>query len=119
MVARRLDSIGQTTTFTYGRSYLARPEAIPLHLPELPLQPGRSRPSSGLAVPGCLADAAPEAWGRRVILARREGRLTGASDTADPGVLSYPLESGPDRIGGLDVQTSPTDYVPPRQPRLA
>lgn len=112
VVAGRLDRVGDLIDFTYGRSYLARPGAIPLYLPELPLRAGRIRPGSGLSVAGCISDAGPDSWGQRIILARHLGRLTPESDTGDLGALTYLLESGSDRIGGLDFQTSPTRYLP-------
>jgi serine/threonine-protein kinase HipA len=110
VVAGRLETSGEVVYFTYGRSYLDRPGAIPLYLPELPLRPGRIRPPDGLAVPGCIRDAGPDAWGQRVILQRRSGRLTADSDTGDLSLLTYLLESGSDRIGALDFQTSATSY---------
>lgn len=66
VVAGRLDAQGEIATFTYGRSYLENPDAMALYLPDLPLQRGAQAPLSG-TVPGCIADAAPDAWGRRVI----------------------------------------------------
>lgn len=98
--------------FLYGRSYLDRDESIPLYLPELPLRRGLQLPLGDLSVPGCILDAGPDAWGQRVILARIHGGLTSESDTADLNTLTYLLESGSDRIGGLDFQTSATEYVP-------
>jgi len=109
VVAGRLDPAGPIVNFTYGRTYLEREDAIPLFLPELPLQPGQISPS-GRELPGCIADAGPDAWGQRVIL----NRLTGRADT-DPtelGPLTYLIESGSDRIGALDFQTSATEYAP-------
>lgn len=109
VIAGRLDPIGPTVTFTYGQSYLERGNAMPLYLPELPLNRGAISAPVG-EIPGCIADAAPDAWGQRVIL----NRLTGRADT-DPtelGPLTYLIESGSDRIGALDFQTSPTEYVP-------
>jgi serine/threonine-protein kinase HipA len=108
VVAGRLDAVGENVVFTYGQSYLAREEAIPLYLPELPLGRGPIPPLAGDAA-GCIADAAPDSWGRRVILNRRVGRE--AIDTTDLGLLTYLLESGSDRIGALDFQASPTEYV--------
>jgi serine/threonine-protein kinase HipA len=110
VVAGRLETIGDIAYFTYGRSYLARPDAIPLYAPELPLIPGRIRPPDGLTVAGCIRDAGPDAWGQRVILAERIGRLTADSDTGDLGLLTYLLGSGSDRVGALDFQTSATAY---------
>lgn len=109
VVAGRLDPVGPIVDFTYGRSYLERETAIPLYLPELPLKPGQISPLAG-EIQGCIADAGPDAWGQRVIL----NRLTGRAD-ADPtelGPLTYLIESGSDRIGALDFQLSPTEYVP-------
>lgn len=108
VVAGRLDAEGEVLTFTYGRSYLAREERIALNLPELPLDRGPIPPLVG-EVAGCIADAAPDSWGRRVILNRRVGR--GAVDTTDLNLLTYLLESGSDRIGALDFQTSASEYV--------
>jgi serine/threonine-protein kinase HipA len=112
VVAGRIDQVVDAYTFTYGRSYLARDEAIPLYLPELPLGPGRIQPPDGLAIAGSLRDAGPDAWGQRVILARRLGHLDSSADTGALSTLTYLLESGSDRIGGLDFQHSATDYVP-------
>ena len=112
VVAGRIDQVGQECVFTYGRSYLARAEAIPLYAPELPLREGRIAPMGGLAIAGCLRDAGPDAWGQRVILARRLGHLDPAVDTGTLSTLTYLLESGSDRIGALDFQRSATEYVP-------
>jgi serine/threonine-protein kinase HipA len=108
VVAGRLDTVGELITFTYGRSYLAREDGIALYLPELPLERGPIPPLAG-DVAGCIADAAPDAWGRRVILNRRVGG--GALDTSDLNLLTYLLGSGSDRIGALDFQTSASQYV--------
>lgn len=111
-LAGRVAEVAGTYSFTYGRSYLSRDDAIPLYLPELPLQRGRIAPAPGLTFPSCLRDAGPDAWGQRVILARRLGHLDARSDTSDVNVLTYLLESGSDRIGGLDFQHSAREYVP-------
>jgi serine/threonine-protein kinase HipA len=110
VAAGRLETSGEIVYFTYGRSYLDRPGAIPLYLPELPLRRGRIRPMGELTVAGCIRDAGPESWGQRVILQRHSGRLTADSDTGDLSLLTYLLESGSDRIGALDFQTSATAY---------
>jgi serine/threonine-protein kinase HipA len=108
VVAGRLDTVGELVTFTYGQSYLAREDRIALYLPELPLLRGPISPLVG-DVAGCIADAAPDAWGRRVILNRHVG--AGALDTTDLNLLTYLLESGSDRIGALDFQPSASRYV--------
>jgi serine/threonine-protein kinase HipA len=112
VVAGRVDADGPTYTFTYARSYRQRGNAIALYEAELPLIAGLIRPNDALTVAGCLRDAAPDAWGQRVILARHLGHLTSASDTSELSLLAYLLESGSDRIGALDFQDSPAEYVP-------
>jgi len=97
--------------FTYGRSYLERPDAISLFPDELPLQPGIQEQVDG-ALPSCLRDASPDAWGRRVIINHLTGQKGDAADGVDFNELVYLLESGSDRIGALDFQTSATDYRP-------
>jgi len=112
VVAGRMDVDGLTHTFTYARSYRERGDAVPLYEPEIPLVAGTLRPVGGLTVAGCLRDGGPDAWGQRVILARHLGHLTSGSDVSDLSLLTYLLESGSDRIGGLDFQASATEYVP-------
>ena len=63
-------------------------------------------------MPGSIRDAAPDAWGRRVIINKKFGLKGTDTDTAELGELTYLLESGSDRIGALDFQRSPTEYVP-------
>jgi len=116
VVAGRLEADNGIVLFNYGKSYLERigsqPAAIPIYEPELPLQAGALPLPEGLTMPGCIRDAAPDAWGRRVIINKKLG-LTGAdTDTAELDELTYLLESGSDRIGALDFQRSPTEYVP-------
>lgn len=112
VVAGRIDADGPMHTFTYARSYRERGDAVPLYEPELPLVPGTLRPAGGLTVAGCLRDCGPDSWGQRVILARHIGHLTDASDVSELSLLTYLLESGSDRIGGLDFQVSAREYVP-------
>jgi serine/threonine-protein kinase HipA len=112
VVAGRLAPTAQGLQFNYGRSYLARADRVSLHLPELPLEPGLLPLPTGLSMPGSLRDAAPDAWGRRVILNQLFGNARRDSDTAEVDELTYLLQSGSDRIGALDFQVSATHYVP-------
>jgi serine/threonine-protein kinase HipA len=98
-------------TFGYGRSYLGRAEAIPIYAPELPLRRGEQRPGGFMIMPSSIRDAAPDAWGRRVIINRLTGLKGNAADAA-LDELTFLLESGSDRIGALDFQGSATEYVP-------
>ena len=104
VVAARLTDRGPRMSFVYGRSYLARHDAIALSLPDLPLESGEVLTRDD--VPGCIADAGPDSWGKRVI----ERRLG-----VEPGGLSslgYLLESGSNRIGAIDLQHDPDTYIP-------
>lgn len=112
VVAGRVDRDDQDRyRFTYGRRYLERPDAISLFPDELPLRPGSQEQTDG-ALPSCLRDASPDAWGRRVIINRLTGQKGDAADGVDFNELAYLLESGSDRIGALDFQESATDYQP-------
>lgn len=112
VVAGRLHATGDLIEFNYGRSYLAR-DAIPLYEPELPLRPGTIAPMDGLRIAGCIDDAGPDAWGQRVIMTHLLGRHEAPdADPARLSALTYLLESGTDRIGALDFQRSPEQYVP-------
>ena len=112
VVAGRVARDSGRLIFNYGRSYLDRIDSIPIHVPELPLQSGAIAPAAGLSMAGCLRDAAPDAWGRRVILNRTFGSVGRDADPATLDELTYLLKSGSDRIGALDFQHSPSEYVP-------
>lgn len=111
VVAGRLAREGDQLLFNYGRSYLARTDAIPIFDRELPLEAGALPLLPGLSMPGCIRDASPDAWGRRVIINRKMGLMAEAAGAVELDELTYLLESGSDRIGALDFQASPTMYV--------
>lgn len=94
--------------FNYGISYLDRNDAIALYEPELPLRQGSIPPLDGLSMANSLRDGSPDAWGRRVII----HRLMGSKPNTELDELTYMLHSGSDRIGALDFQRSPTEYIP-------
>ena len=112
VVAGRLAANGDDLLFNYARSYLGRKKAISLYEPELPLREGALPLLNSLHMPSCIRDAAPDAWGRRVIINRKHGLRGREIDTTELDELTYLLESGSDRIGALDFQRSPTDYIP-------
>lgn len=116
VVAGRLAPSGGQLAFNYGRSYLERPDAVSLYEPELPLRAGVLPVPAGMSMPSAIRDAAPDAWGRRVIINRLLGRTGG--DAAELDELTYMLQSGSDRIGALDFQASARSYVA-REPREA
>ena len=112
VVAGKLTQHSQKFCFNYGKSYLERDNAIALYDKELPLRTGLIYPQNELVIPNCIRDASPDAWGRRVILNRHYGHKSMQLDTLQIGELSYLLESGSDRIGALDFQSSGIDYNP-------
>jgi len=97
--------------FNYGKSYLSRDNALSLNEKELPLIQGIQNPLTGLKIASCLRDAAPDAWGRRVII-NRLMNITGSEiDSVNLDEIVYLMESGSDRIGALDFQASNSEYV--------
>ena len=103
VVCGRLREFGGELRFIYGRSYLERERAIPLDPGELPLATGWFRPRIG-EMPGVVRDASPDAWGRRVL------RHRFASEPLTE--MDFLVRTGPDRIGAMEVNRSPTDYAP-------
>jgi serine/threonine-protein kinase HipA len=94
----------QTYSFAYGLRYLKRNEAFDMDPRSLSLADARAHPGmrwyppAGLGEFGGIRDAAPDAWGRRVI----EARLRAAPNSLDE--FTYLLETGSDRVGALDVR---------------
>ena len=112
VVAGRLEAEGNRYVFNYGRTYLDRGNAIPVYLPELPLITGAIPPEPPLSIANCLRDAAPDAWGRRVVVNRLTGLRGDAARVVELDELTFMLESGSDRVGALDFQASATNYEP-------
>ena len=87
--------------FFYGKSYLEKSDVISLDIRELPLESGVFRPRVG-EMHSVIRDAAPDAWGRRVLLYRL--------DQDNITELDYLLNAGSDRIGALVIQKSSDHY---------
>ena len=111
VIAGRLVADDHRFVFNYGRSYLARSDAMAIYEPELPLGPGSIEPTPPLELANALRDASPDAWGRRVIINRLTGARGGDAQNVELDELTFMLRSGSDRIGALDFQTSATAYV--------
>jgi serine/threonine-protein kinase HipA len=112
VVSGKLTADGGQLIFNYGKSYLARENAIAIYEPELALQSGLIPLLPGLGMPACIRDGSPDAWGRRVIINKKLGLKGAKADTGQLDELTYLLESGSDRIGALDFQRSATEYIP-------
>lgn len=115
VVAGRLDLVKGIHEFTYGRSYLNNPDAIPIYLPELPMEKGIITPAAPMTIAGCLRDGSPDFWGRRVIINRLSGAKGKEVDVDALDEMNFMLQSGSDRIGALDFQLSAVEYVPRQQ----
>lgn len=92
--------------FVYGRSYLARQDAVPLDPVELQLTDRTYSTNALNGVFGALRDASPDYWGRRVIQ-RHLG-------VAQPGELDYLLYSPDDRAGALGFGLNQVPPAPKR-----
>ena len=112
VVAGKLTADGDKLVFNYGKSYLERKNAISIYDTELPLKAGALPLLPGLSMPGCIRDASPDAWGRRVLINKKLGLKSADADIARLDELTYLLESGTDRIGALDFQLSAFEYIP-------
>lgn len=92
--------------FVYGRSYLERPNAVPLDPVELKLATRGYATTALRGLFGALRDASPDYWGRRVI-----ERHTG---NAQPSELDYLLHSPDDRAGALGFGLNQVPPAPKR-----
>ena len=93
-----------TGRFVYGRSYLARPNAVEIDPVELKLS---SRTYETVLMKGmfcALRDAGPDYWGRRVI-----EKHAGLPDLSE---LDYLLNSPDDRAGALGFGLGATPPAP-------
>lgn len=92
--------------FVYGRSYLERPDAVPLDPVELKLAPRVYSTAALGGVFGAIRDASPDYWGRRLI----ERHL----GLAQPSELQYLLHSPDDRAGALGFGLNQVPPAPRR-----
>ncbi len=94
------------STFAYGTRYLERPGALDVDPVSLSLRDqgavrGRALfPPNNLPMFGGIRDAAPDAWGRRVI----ESRLKVPANSLPES--TYLLHAGSQRAGNLDIRPS-------------
>ncbi|MEX2523738.1 MAG: type II toxin-antitoxin system HipA family toxin [Gammaproteobacteria bacterium] len=93
--------------FVYGRSYRQRESAIPLLPHALPIRTGEQPSRRGLH--GVLRDAAPDAWGRRVLMHQLQMSVErGESELTE---IDY-LLSGGQGVGALHFQLEAETYRP-------
>jgi serine/threonine-protein kinase HipA len=90
----------------YGKSYLARADAVGIDPVELKLGPHTYETTLMKGIFGALRDASPDAWGRRVI-----ERHVGKSPLSE---IDYLLESPDDRAGALSFGLGQKPPAPKR-----
>jgi serine/threonine-protein kinase HipA len=93
--------------FVYGKSYLARRDAVSFDPVELKLGERAYETTTMNGVFGALRDAGPDSWGRRVI-----ERHVGKAPLSE---LGYLLESPDDRAGALSFGLGPQPPAPKRK----
>jgi serine/threonine-protein kinase HipA len=93
--------------FVYGRTYLGRPDAVPLDPLELKLARQTYQTTALKGVFSALRDAAPDYWGRRVI-EKHAGK-------PELGEIDYLLNSPDDRAGALGFGLGTEPPAPKRQ----
>lgn len=92
--------------FIYGKSYLARPDAVPFDPAELKLTEKTYETTALNGVFGAIRDAGPDYWGRRII-ERHAGK-------AQLEEMDYLLNSPDDRAGALGFGLNATPPAPKR-----
>ncbi len=94
------------SAFTYGLRYLERPNALEVDPVSLSIRDKNAVRGKALFPPnnlpsfGGIRDAAPDAWGRRVI----ESRLRVPANSLPES--TYLLHAGSQRVGALDIRSS-------------
>jgi len=94
------------SSFAYGLNYVRRNDALDVDPVSLSLRDRagvtgkRLLPANGLPLFGGLRDAAPDAWGRRVIEAKLKVPANSLPES------QYLLHAGSDRVGALDIRES-------------
>jgi serine/threonine-protein kinase HipA len=105
---RNIDRHGVATgRFVYGKSYLARDNAVPIDPLELKLAPRTYQTQLLKGMFGAIRDASPDHWGRRVI-ERHFG-------SPGPDELDYLLHSPDDRAGALGFGLNKEPPAPKRK----
>jgi serine/threonine-protein kinase HipA len=92
--------------FVYGKSYLARPDAVAFDPAQLKLTEKTYETTALNGVFGALRDAGPDYWGRRII--ERHAGKTQLSE------MDYLLNSPDDRAGALGFGLNATPPAPKR-----
>lgn len=97
------------SSFAYGLNYARRQDALEVDPVSLSMRDRdairgkRLLPANGLLLFGGIRDAAPDAWGRRVIEAKLKVPANSLPES------QYLLHAGSDRVGALDIREAIND----------
>jgi serine/threonine-protein kinase HipA len=103
----------RASSFAYGLRYLERPGALEIDPVSLGLRDKQAvrgkmlNPPNELRMFGGIRDAAPDAWGRRVIEAKLKVPANSLPESA------YLIHSGSQRVGALDIRRTRQDEPAP------
>lgn len=103
----------RASSFAYGLNYVRRPDALEVDPVSLGIHDRekvlgkRLLPANGMALFGGVRDAAPDAWGRRVIEAKLKAPANSLPES------QYLLHAGSERVGALDVRSTIHDKPAP------
>lgn len=97
-------------SFSYGRRYLERNNALPVDPVALPIGPTPREVITNGGIYGAFRDASPDYWGRLIIATEARVPPEALSE------LDYLLASNATRVGNLDFRLSPDDPEPELTP---
>jgi serine/threonine-protein kinase HipA len=96
-----------SAVFRYDQKYLADPAAYALDPLNMPLLASSFATDSANVVLGAIFDAAPDAWGRRVVRAAMDARTSAAAGRDRYGLYGNAFLRGADGIGALVLTPDP------------
>ncbi|MEA2083430.1 MAG: hypothetical protein U9O82_04130 [Thermodesulfobacteriota bacterium] len=97
-------------SFSYGRRYVERINALPVDPIALPIGPSPGEVISNGGIYGAFRDASPDYWGRLIIATEAKVPPEAISE------LDFLLASNATRVGNLDFRLSPDDPEPDLKP---
>ncbi len=97
-------------SFSYGRRYIERKNAIPVDFVALPIGPTPREVTINGGIYGAFRDASPDYWGRLVIAAEAKVPPEALSE------IEFLVAANATRAGNLDFRLSPDDPEPGHQP---
>jgi serine/threonine-protein kinase HipA len=97
-------------SFSYGRRYKERINALPVDPIALPIGPNPREVITNSGIYGAFRDASPDYWGRLIIATEARVPPEALSE------LDFLLASNATRVGNLDFRLSPDDPEPDLKP---